>query len=105
MTAPVSVWIGSLTAPAGRVKATASTAGLMPASPIGAPRAMSSVVFDLETGGLGGRLEVAGLQLRRQRRGALPRRIGRLVLDDVVAHARLDLVERRVARGLACRSP
>ena len=59
MTAPLSVTIGSLTAPAGSANATASTAGLTPTSAIGAPRAMKSVVLTSSAGGLGGRVEVA----------------------------------------------
>ena len=45
MAVPLSVAIGSLTAPAGSANAASSTAGATPRSGIGASRAMSSVVF------------------------------------------------------------
>ena len=85
-TAPVSVTIGSLTPPAGSANAAASIAGLTPASAIGAPRAIRSVVFTSSPGGLGGGVEVAGLQLRGDRRRLLARGLDRLPLDDVDAH-------------------
>ena len=99
-TAPLSVLIGSLTAPAGSVKATASTAGLTPTSAIGAPRAIRSVVFASRPAAFAAASKSPGFELRRDRRRALAGRIRRLSLDHVVPDPRLDFVEGRQPLGL-----
>ncbi len=102
--APCGVPIALLTAPTGDENATPSISGLRPIFGMTPSRAIGWVVTASSPGGLRGGLEIRrGLQLRRQRVGALLCERGGAGLNHVIPHPAAHFIQFRHVRILLTR--